>query len=139
MNWGQVERWKTGARVALALLLLAAASLHFLATDAEERMVPAWLPWRRGLVYLSGAAEIAGALGLLAPDPRVRRAAAWGVAALLVAIFPANVNHAVNNVQLGGILDNRLYQWGRLPFQAVFIWWALWCTAPERRDGEQSG
>ncbi len=122
---------RAGARVALAALLLAAASLHFLATDAEERLVPSWLPWRRGLVYLSGILEILGALGLLSPSPRVRRAAGWGVAALLIAVFPANVNHAVNNLQLGGFMNYRPYQWARLPFQVVFIWWALWCTAPE--------
>lgn len=119
-------RARTVASVALAATLLAAASLHFVATDAEEQLVPGWLPWRRELVYISGAAEIAGALGLLVP--RTRRAAALFVAALLVAVFPANVNHAVNNIQLGGVMNSRLYQWGRLPLQAPLILWALWCS-----------
>ena len=65
-----------------------------------------------------------GALGLLYPP--TRRASAYGLVALLVAVFPANVNHAVQNIQLGGVMDSRIYQWGRLPFQALFIWATLW-------------
>lgn len=128
---------KALGRVALALLFAAAASLHFIATDAEEQLVPSFLPWRRELVYLTGVLEIMGALGLLLP--RTRRPAAYLLAALLVAIFPANVNHAVNDLQLGGPLNSRLYQWGRLPLQAVLIWWALWCAAPGRSAAEGGG
>lgn len=120
---------KAIARAILAAAFLAAASLHFIATDAEERLVPGWLPARRALVYLTGVWEIAGAVGLLIP--RTRRAAAWGLVALLVAVFPANINHAVNNLQLGGILDSRLYQWLRLPFQPLLIWCVLWSTSPD--------
>lgn len=120
---------KAIARALLAAAFLAVASLHFIATDAEERLVPGWLPARRALVYLTGVWEIAGAVGLLIP--RTRRAAAWGLAVLLVAVFPANVNHAVNNLQLGGILDSRLYQWLRLPVQPLLIWCVLWSTSPD--------
>ena len=120
---------KAIARAILAAAFLAAASLHFIATDAEERLVPDWLPARRALVYLTGVWEIAGAVGLLIP--RTRRVAAWGLVALLVVVFPANVNHAVNNLQLGGILDSRLYQWLRLPFQPLLIWCVLWSASPD--------
>lgn len=104
------RRRKTLARAALALLLLAAASLHFLAAEMEERLVPSWLPWRRQLVYVSGIAEMMGALGLLAPSARLRRAAGWWIVLVFVAVFPVNVNHAVNNLQVGGLLDSRVYQ-----------------------------
>lgn len=128
-GWAGRAGRKAIARALLAGLFLVAASLHFTATDAEERLVPAWLPARRALVYLTGVWEIAGAIGLLIP--RTRRAAAWGLVALLVAVFPANVNHAVDNLQLGGLLDSRLYQWLRLPLQPLLIWWVLWSTSPD--------
>lgn len=120
---------RSRVRLLVALALLAAASLHFVATEAEARLIPAALPWRRQLVLLTGVAEIAGALGLLLP--RTRRAAAYALVALLILIFPANINHAVNNLQVGGPLNSPIYQWGRLPFQALFIWLVLWCAAPD--------
>jgi uncharacterized membrane protein len=123
------------ARVRLLVVLgfLATASLHFVATEAETRMIPAIFPWRRQLVLLTGAGEIVGALGLL--HPQTRRGAAYWLVALLIAVFPANVNHAVNNIQLGGVLNWRAYQWGRLPFQALFIWATLWCAQSEPDEG----
>lgn len=129
-----VGRRRTLVRWLVALGFLTAASLHFTATEAETRLVPAALPWRRQLVLLTGVGEIAGALGLL--HPRTRRAAAYWLVVLLVAVFPANVNHAIHNIQLGGLLNSRLYQWGRLPFQALFIWATPWCAAPESPGGE---
>jgi uncharacterized membrane protein len=92
-------------------------------------LIPEFLPWRRELVLISGAAEVVGALGLLYPP--TRRVAAYGLIALLIAVFPANINHAVQNIQLGGFMDSRLYQWGRLPFQAFFIWATIWSAQPE--------
>jgi uncharacterized membrane protein len=53
---------------------------------------------------------------------------------LLIAIFPANVYQAVADVKLGGFMNSPLYLWGRLPFQVVFISWALWCTNEKRGD-----
>jgi uncharacterized membrane protein len=65
--------------------------------------------------------------------PRFKRSAAWGLVALLLAIFPANVYQAVANIRLGGMMNSRVYQWGRLPFQALFIWWVLWSTSPTKQ------
>ena len=124
-----VGRRRAQVRFLVALGFLATASLHFVATKAETRLVPAVFPWRRQLVLLTGVGEIAGALGLL--HPQTRRGAVYWLVALLIAIFPANVNHAINNIQLGGVLNRRAYQWGRLPFQALFIWATLWCARPE--------
>lgn len=120
------------ARIILGLLFIAASSLHFL-SDAELRIIPDFLPWRREALYITGICEVLGGVGLLIP--RFQRAAAWGLVALLIAIFPANIYHAVNNIQLGGILNSRIYHWVRLPFQAVFIWWTLWCTSKTRDEG----
>jgi len=113
------------ARIVLAILFIAASTLHF-SSDAELQIIPPFLPWRRAALYISGIFELLGGIGLLIP--RFQRPAAWGLVALLIAVFPANVYHAVSGIQLGGILNTRLYHWIRLPFQAVFIWWALWST-----------
>ena len=120
---------KDVARVFLALLFIVASSLHFI-TDVELKIIPPFLPWRRAALYITGIFELLGGIGLLIP--RFQRAAAWGLAALLVAIFPANVYHAVKNIQLGGILNSSIYHWVRLPLQAVLIWLALWCTGKKR-------
>ena len=120
-------------RAIVALVFLLAAVPHFTATATEASLIPDPFPRRRELVLLTGVAEIAGALGLLIP--RTRRIAAWGLVALLIAIFPANVNHAVQNLQPGGILNSRVYQWARLPFQALFIWAVIASVGP-RRDAE---
>ena len=118
------------ARIALALLFIGASTAHF-TSDAELQIIPTFLPWRREALYITGVCELLGGIGLLIP--RFQRPAAWGLAALLVAIFPANVYHAISNLQLGGILNTRLYHWIRLPFQAVFILWALWSTSATRQ------
>ena len=76
-------------------------------------------PARDGLP-VAGLSEIAGGIGLLIPA--LRRAAAWGLVALLVAVFPANVYMAME--------QPNLLLWGRLPLQIVLIWWVLWCTRP---------
>jgi uncharacterized membrane protein len=118
------SRWRRWLRWGVSLAFLFAGSLHFVATDTEVKLVPAFLPWRHGLVLLSGVAEIVGALGLL--HPRTRRPATYGLAALLVAVFPANINHAVNNIQIGATPAPTLYHWLRLPAQPLLIGLVLW-------------
>jgi len=124
-------------RLAVAAMFLLAGGLHFVATETEMRLMPDWLPAHRELIYLSGICEIAGAVGLLVP--RTRRAAGWGLALLLVAVFPANVNQFVNNIQLGGVFNDRTFQVLRLPLQAPLIWLVLWCTAEPSNANPPTG
>jgi uncharacterized membrane protein len=114
-----------GSRVALAMLFVAAGSLHFAATDGYERIVPSVLPRARELVWISGVAEMAGGIGLLVP--RTRRLAGIALIALLVAIFPANVNMALNPELSPPQLPHALL-WVRLPLQAVLVWWVWRAT-----------
>ncbi|RAK70769.1 hypothetical protein DLM85_06030 [Hymenobacter edaphi] len=109
----------------LGLLVLAglfgtAGVLHFLRPQPFVRIVPPQLPAPEALVYLSGAAEIGLALLLL--PRRTRRPAAWGLVALLVAVFPANVYMAL--LPGGGIGAPQWLLWARLPLQGVLIAWA---------------
>jgi uncharacterized membrane protein len=69
-------------------------------------------------VAVSGAAEIAGALGLLTVG--FRRYAAIGLVALLIAVFPANIYMAVNRMMMPVWV-----LWARLPLQFLLIWWVL--------------
>ena len=77
---------------ALAGLFVVSGVMHFVRPRVFESIVPQPLPARRTLVYASGAAELACAAGLFVP--RTRRAAGIASAALLVAVFPANVTMA---------------------------------------------
>jgi uncharacterized membrane protein len=129
MAYMRIESKKDAARVLLALAFMIAASLHFI-SDVELRIIPPFLPLRRAALYITGALEFLGGVGLLIP--RFQRAAAWGLVALLVAVFPANIYHAVTHIKLGGITDSPLYHWIRLPLQGAFIWWTLWCTSKKK-------
>jgi uncharacterized membrane protein len=77
---------------------------------------------------LSGAAEILGGLGLILPA--TRRLAAWGLIALLVAVFPANVNMAINHLPLGTTHVPAWALWARLPLQVVMGAWVYLFTRP---------
>jgi uncharacterized membrane protein len=118
---------KTALRYLLAAAMITVGIVHFVNPDPFVRIVPAYLPAPRLLVFVSGFFEVVGGAGLLVP--RVQAAAAWGLVALYVAVFPANVNMAVNHIYLSPdkpIPDVAL--WGRLPLQAVLIAWAWWYT-----------
>ena len=117
---------KNIARLMLAFMFAVVGILHFTHTKNFVQIVPPFIPLPEAIVYISGFFEILGAVGLLIP--RYKRQAAFGLAVLLVAVFPANIYMAVNNIQLGGIMNNSFLQWARLPFQCVFIWLILWCT-----------
>ncbi|QEH38978.1 hypothetical protein OJF2_75900 [Aquisphaera giovannonii] len=103
---------------------------HFVATGPYMRIMPDYLPYHRELVLLSGAFEVA--LGVMLLVPRTSRLAAWGLIALLVAVFPANVEmyrHADRfSVPAWALL-------ARLPLQALLIGWAYAYTKPRDATG----
>ena len=102
----------------LAALFVGAGLLHFLKPTLYLRIMPPALPAPRLLVALSGAAEVVGGLGLLLPA--TRRAAAWGLLALLLAVFPANVYM----LQIYAQLHIPAWAlWARLPLQPLLMWW----------------
>ncbi len=130
MKMSQV--FKTVARSFAGLAFLGSGVLHFLSPEPFMRIVPSALPSPQALVYISGLFEILGGSGLLLPQPRLRQAAGRGLALLLVAVFPANVYHALAGVKLGdnAFLNSPVYHIIRLPMQAVLIWLVLWSSRP---------
>ncbi len=104
---------------------MGAGIAHFVVPGAYARIVPRVLGHPRFLVYASGVAEMGA--GLLLALPRTRRLGGWMAAVLLVAVFPANVQAAMD----GGVLgrgqapDSEVAAWLRLPLQVPLVWWAL--------------
>jgi uncharacterized membrane protein len=113
---------KTG-RWLFASIFIVSGILHFVSPKPFIRIVPPMFPRPNLLVLVSGGAEILGGIGLLIP--RFRRPAAYGLALLLIAVFPANIYMAVAHVPSSGLLGNRWLQWLRLPIQVPLVWWAL--------------
>ena len=111
-------------RRVLGATFLAAGLLHFLKPSTYEAIVPRYLPRRRALVYASGVAEMAGGAGVL--HPRTARPAGWWLVATLLAIFPANVEMAVQAQRFRRI--PRPLLWVRLPLQGAIIAW-VWRAA----------
>jgi uncharacterized membrane protein len=111
-----------------AAFFIVAGSLHFVRPEFYLSIMPPYIPWHLAMVRVSGFFEILGGLGLLLP--RTRRAAAWGLVALLIAVFPANIYMATNPVDAGAASIAPALRWGRLPLQVVFIAWVLWCSRP---------
>ncbi|MCC3160065.1 DoxX family membrane protein [Hymenobacter sp. 15J16-1T3B] len=113
--------------LSLTALLVTAGTFHFLRPGPFVRIVPPLLPAPEFLVYLSGAAEIV--LGLLLLSQRTRRAAAWGLVALLLAVFPANVRMALLPGE--GLGAPQWLLWARLPLQLPLIAWAWRYSRPQ--------
>ena len=113
-------------RLLLAVLFLVAGSLHFFLPAAYLKIVPPSLPAHLAIVYVSGAAEIAGGLGILIPQ--TRRAAAWGLVIFLIVVMPANIWMAQHPERYPGIALWAI--WLRLPLQLPLIWWAWRYTRP---------
>ncbi len=121
-----MQNAKTIGRYLLGIGFGLAGANHFLNAAFYVAIMPPYLPWPLELVYLSGLAEIG--LGALLLVPRWSRAAAWGLIALLVAVFPANLHMALNSGLYPWAPPAAL--WVRLPLQAVLIAWAYAYTRP---------
>lgn len=93
---------------------------HFVHRSFYEQIMPPYLPWHIPLIYISGVCEIA--FGLLLLPVSTRRTAAWLLIALLIAVYPANIQVALDY----WYADNP-YLWialARLPLQLLLVWWA---------------
>ena len=121
MPEGNVRR---GVRVALAAVFLVDGVLHTLYPAPFVAITPDWVPAPLQVVWLTGALAFAGGIGLLIA--RVRRLAGMGLALYSVAVYPANVHHALAHLTLGGHVAGWAYHGPRLLLQPVFVWACLW-------------
>ena len=115
--------WPQRMRLALAIALIAVGADHWANPARYLAMMPPWVPLHYEMVLFTGAAEIAGALGIIVR--RTRALAGFALAAYFVAVFPANLHNALNGLAVDGLPQAAWYYWVRLPLQPLAIWWAL--------------
>ena len=119
-------------RYLLASFFVLAGLNHFINPHFYLNIMPPYLPWHLLLVHLSGVFEIV--LGAALLIRRFTRPAAWGLIALLLAVFPANIHMAMNPELYPEYSPAAL--WIRLPLQIFLIAWAYWYTRPDIQAGE---
>jgi uncharacterized membrane protein len=114
----------------LGIFFIIAGINHFLSPGFYLSIMPPYLPWHLPLVYISGIAEIAGGAGVIIP--KTRRMAGWCLIALLLAVFPANIQMLLNSLWTLNNHGSNWLLWVRLPLQFVLIWWVYWtfCSRP---------
>lgn len=127
-------RFRQISRIILAVFFIVAGVNHFISPGTYLPMMPGYLPWPLALIYLSGAAEIAGGIGIC--FPKWRKAAGWGLIALLIAVFPANLHMLLNDIPLNGKHLPQWVLWGRLPFQLLFIAWVYLTCLREKTENQ---
>jgi uncharacterized membrane protein len=104
----------------MAVLYIVAGINHFCNTAGYLSIMPALIPYKTALVYISGCCEIV--FGALLFNKRTRHIAAWLIIILLIAVYPANIQMCINYYR-----NNNPYFWLtvlRLPLQFLLIWWA---------------
>lgn len=120
-----MERARTVLRWILGVAMILVGITHFTSSEWFVHIMPPWIPFHLAMVLVSGAAEIALGAALLVP--RTKRLASYGLVALYVAVFPANLHMALHHVTPIDAPDTPAWAlWARLPVQLVLIAWALW-------------
>jgi uncharacterized membrane protein len=123
MLYGNFEFALSG-RIAMAAMLMFTAVAHFVFTKGMVMMLPEFVPYKTGIVYLTGIIEIAAAIGLLIPNSSVL--AAWLLIMFFILLLPANIYASIKRIdyQKGTFSGNGLvYLWFRVPLQILFIVW----------------
>lgn len=124
----------------MAAFYLAAGMVHLFHAPAFLPIVPDWVPAPETVILATGVCEIAGAVGLL-----TRRWQWWAgvmLALYAVCVFPANIKHAVEGIEVPQLPSSWWYHGPRLAAQPIVVWWALFCAHiidwPFRRRAQPS-
>lgn len=116
--------FKTMMRVVFGAFIIFAGIMHFTRPDFYIRITPPILPYKEAIVIVSGLAEIGLGIGLIVPH--TRRIAAWGLVALLVAVYPANIYMALEAEQFRDVAPSNWFHLIRLPMQFLMIALCVW-------------
>ena len=114
------------ARAGLSLFFAFTALGHFVRTEAMAEMLPPSVPYRVGLIYLTGVFELLGAAGVWVP--RLRKRTGVCLIVMLLGVLPANVYAAFNRVDFGGHEAGPAYLLVRGPFQLLVAWWVYFAA-----------
>lgn len=128
---------KLALKILLGVFMVVAGANHFINPEFYMNIMPPYIPAHKLMVDLSGLAEIALGIGLLVPIPKVSRLSAWGIIALLIAVFPANIYVFQNQEEIFPDTDP-LFHLIRLPLQGVLILWAWWYTRPPKEGAPKA-
>ncbi len=123
LSWPWVRR---GLLTVMAALYIGFGFVHVFEAPAFLPIVPGWVPSPEAVVIGTGVCEIAGGVGLLVP--RLRQFAGVMLAVYAICVYPANVKHALEHVDIPSLPHSWWYHGPRLAFQPVFVWWALFCS-----------
>jgi len=97
---------------------VASGALHLSKPDVYEPLMPAWVPAHREVILASGVAELACALGMVVP--RTRGVSGWASAALLLGVWPGNLQMALDSSRSSSTAF-KVAAWGRMPLQVPLI------------------
>jgi uncharacterized membrane protein len=124
-----MKRIKPISKYLLAIFMIVAGTIHFVNPAFFLKIMPPYLPLHKELVLVSGVFEVL--LGVLLLIPRCSRLAAWGIMALLIAVFPANIYlYQHQDILPASPIIHLL----RLPLQGMFVLWAFWHTRPAEKN-----
>lgn len=122
-------------RWTLAAFFAAAGISHLRAPDTLLQITPDWVPFAPQLIFVTGLFELAAALALV--TRRLRKWAGIALAVYAICVFPANIKHALDGIDIPPLPSSWWYHGPRLALQPVIVWWALYCAEvidwPQRR------
>lgn len=136
MEKRKLVRWLLAAGYAFA------GYKHLTAPAGFVAITPHWVPDPALVVMLTGWCEVAGAVGLMVPPHLLRwprPAAGVGLALYALCVWPANFNHALNDIPVGGVHLGWWYHGPRLIAQPLLIWAALWAGNVPLWRGRRGG
>jgi uncharacterized membrane protein len=119
--------YSLSGRIALSVMLLFTAFGHFAFPKGMAAMLPNIIPFKVGIIYFTGAIEIAAAIGLLISS--LKHLTSWMLIIFFIVILPANINAAIKRIdyQKGTNTGNGVrYLWFRVPLQLFFIGWVYY-------------
>ena len=126
--------WQAAGRIAMSVMLVFTAVSHFVFTEGMVQMIPDVFPFKTEIVYMTGILEILFAIGLLIP--KYRTLTAWLLIAFFLAVLPANIKAAMENInyQTGKLNGNGInYLWFRVPLQLFYIAWVYFTSIRESK------
>ncbi len=121
--------FRLAAIIAMSAMLVFTSIAHFAFTRGMAMMIPDFIPYKTEMVYLTGLAEIAAAIGLLIP--RYKVLTGWLLMLFFVLLLPANINAAINHINYQQVTpdgDGPAYLWFRVPLQVFFIIWTYFAA-----------
>jgi uncharacterized membrane protein len=117
---------RAAMRAVIAAIFVAAGVAHLLATDVLLQITPSWVPYPRELILTTGLLQFVAAAALC--SARFRKPAAIAMAAYAICVWPANVKHAIDGIDIPYVSSSWWYHAPRLALQPVIAWWALYAA-----------